>query len=148
MALDHLRVQVELNAISAVYETEPVGYLAQPAFLNLVCRGSTQLSVDELLLATKSIERELGRRPSFRNAPRPIDIDILFYDSVCMESEHLTIPHPRFSERAFVLVPLAEIAPTFSDPRTGKSMQELLAEVSVTGVVKTNIILDKEISKE
>src|SRR5690348_13001205 len=94
-ALQQLRPAVELHAISAIYETEPVGYLEQPYFFNLVCAGHTVLSADELLRTAKEIERRMGRQPAFRNAPRPIDIDILFYDNTKVESAHLSIPHPR-----------------------------------------------------
>ena len=84
----------------------------------------------------------MGREPSFRNAPRPIDIDILLYDNLRLETEHLTIPHPRMSERAFVLVPLVEIAPTVIEPVSGKTAQELLLAVSQAGISKLDIRLD------
>jgi 2-amino-4-hydroxy-6-hydroxymethyldihydropteridine diphosphokinase len=133
-ALQMLREVVDIDKISSVYETEPVGYLDQPRFLNMVCSGQTVSSPHELLRQTKAIEEALGREPSFRNAPRPIDIDILLYDDLCFETEHLTIPHPRMSERAFVLVPLVEIAPTVVEPRSGKTAQELLLAVSQEGI--------------
>ena len=133
-ALQMLREVVDIHKISSVYETEPVGYLDQPRFLNMVCYGQTASSPDGLLRSAKAIEEALGRQPSFRNAPRPIDIDILLYDNLCLETEHLTIPHPRMSERAFVLVPLAEIAPTAIEPISGKTVQELLLAVSQAGV--------------
>ncbi len=126
IALQRLHEIVDIDKISSVYETEPVGYLDQPRFLNMVCYGQTVCSPHELLRKIKAIEEALGREPSFRNAPRPIDIDILLYDNLCLETEHLTIPHPRMSERAFVLVPLVEIAPTVVEPRSGKTAQELL----------------------
>src|SRR5579885_3230575 len=110
-ALQRLRAIIEIETISSVYETEPVGYLEQPRFLNIVCGGKTRLSAQELLKAAKEIEVAIGRQPTFRNGPRPIDIDILLYDNIQTEQEALTIPHPRMNERAFVLVPLAEIAP-------------------------------------
>src|SRR5215813_6914812 len=78
--LQRLRKVVDIHQISSVYETEPVGYLDQPRFLNMVCYGQTAASPNELLHITKAIEEALGREPSFRNAPRPIDIDILLYD--------------------------------------------------------------------
>lgn len=135
-ALQRLRNAVEINEVSSVYETEPVGYSEQPRFLNMVLRGQTTLSPEALLAYVKSIEATLGRQRTFRNGPRPIDIDILFYDDARHEQEHLTIPHPRLSERAFVLVPLAEIAPDFVDPLSGKSAQQLLEAVSQEGVQK------------
>lgn len=141
-ALERLRAIMDIHKLSSVYETEPVGYLDQPRFLNMVCYGQTTASPDELLRSTKAIEEALGREPSFRNAPRPIDIDILLYDNLRMETEDLTIPHPRMSERAFVLVPLAEIAPTAIDPVSGKTAQELLLAVPQAGISKLDIRLD------
>jgi 2-amino-4-hydroxy-6-hydroxymethyldihydropteridine diphosphokinase len=141
-ALERLREIVDIDKFSSVYETEPVGYLDQPRFLNMVCYGQTTCSPDGLLCSTQAIEEALGREPSFRNAPRPIDIDILLYDNLRLETEHLTIPHPRMSERAFVLVPLVEIAPTVIEPVSGKTAHELLLEVSQAGVSKLDICLD------
>ena len=141
-ALQRLREVVDIHNISSVYETEPVGYLDQPCFLNMVCYGQTPCSPDELLRSAKAIEEALGRESSFRNAPRPIDIDILLYDNLRLETEHLTIPHPRMSERAFVLVPLVEIAPTVIEPVSGKTAQELLLAVSQAGISKLDIRLD------
>jgi len=141
-ALQRLGEIADIHKISSVYETEPVGYLDQPRFLNMVCYGQTTSSPDGLLRSTKAIEEALGREPSFRNAPRPIDIDILLYDNLRLETEQLTIPHPRMSERAFVLVPLVEIAPTVIEPVSGKTAQELLLEVSQAGISKLDICLD------
>ncbi|HEV2582828.1 MAG TPA: GTP cyclohydrolase MptA [Ktedonobacteraceae bacterium] len=133
-ALQRLRNAVEISDISSVYETEPVGYLDQPRFLNMVLRGHSSLSPEALLAYVKTIEATLGRQATFRNGPRLIDIDILFYDDLLDVQEHLSIPHPRFSERAFVLAPLAEIAPDVIDPASGKSAQQLLDAVSQDGV--------------
>jgi len=141
-ALQRLHEVVDIHNISSVYETEPVGYLDQPRFLNMVCYGQTACSPDELLRSAKAIEKVLGREPSFRNAPRPIDIDILLYDNLCLETAYLTIPHPRMSERAFVLVPLVEIAPTAIESMSGKTAQELLLAVSQAGISKLDIRLD------
>src|SRR6266849_3176612 len=148
-ALQRLREVMEITTISSIYETEPVGYLDQPRFLNIVCRGKTTLSPQELLKYAKDIEVAIGRQPSFRNGPRPIDIDILFYDDLRIAQDDLTIPHPRFAERAFVLVPLAEIAADKVDPASGRSVQELLESVSQDGVQKLaanlSIALDRDI---
>jgi GTP cyclohydrolase-4 len=133
-ALQRLREVVNIDRVSSVYETEPVGYLDQPRFLNIVCCGKTWLSAEELLQYAKGIEVELGRQPTFRNGPRPIDIDILLYDDLTLEQPDLIIPHPRMAERAFVLVPLTEIAPDVVDPSTGCTAQELLNTVSQDGV--------------
>jgi 2-amino-4-hydroxy-6-hydroxymethyldihydropteridine diphosphokinase len=141
-ALKRLCEIVDIHKISSVYETDPVGYLIQPHFLNMVCYGQTALSPEELLRGIKTIEEALGRQPSFRNAPRPIDIDILLYGDLHFETEHLTIPHPRMSERAFVLAPLVEIAPTAIEPVSGKTAQELLLAISQIGISKLDGCLD------
>lgn len=131
--LDHalalLAGKVSLEDVSSIYETEPVGYEAQPLFLNLVCRISTVISPEELLLLAKEIEVGMGRVAVFANAPRPIDVDILVYGNVIMEAQELTIPHPRLQDRAFVLIPLAEIAPNLVVPGLQKSIARLSSEV-------------------
>ena len=101
---------IELVTESSVYETEPVGP-EQPDFLNAVIEVRTTLSARELLKRLKEIEAEIGRTPSERWGPREIDLDLLTYGRERIEDEDLTVPHPRMGERAFVLVPLAEIAP-------------------------------------
>jgi len=135
-ALQQLRDILDITALSSVYETEPVGYADQPRFLNMVCGGKTSLSVHDLLVQAKAIEISLGRKVTFRNGPRPIDIDILFYDELDMSSPDLSVPHPRLAERAFVLVPLAEIAAEKVDPRSGHSVAQLLTEVAQQGVTR------------
>src|SRR5438105_2606484 len=148
-ALQRLREVVEISAISSIYETEPVGYLDQPRFFNIVCYGKTTLSAQELLKYAKEIEVAIGRQPTFRNGPRPIDIDIIFFDDLSITQDNLIVPHPRMAERAFVLVPLAEIAPDVVDPVSGHSVQELLDAVSQDGVKKLapglRISLDRDI---
>lgn len=118
---------MSIEHISSIYETEPVGYLDQPMFLNLACAGKTELDPVSMLAFAKDIERQMGRKPSFPNAPRTIDIDILFYSDRMIETVDLIVPHLRLGERAFVLVPLVEIASEFIDPKSGKTMRELLA---------------------
>ncbi|GHO50038.1 2-amino-4-hydroxy-6-hydroxymethyldihydropteridine diphosphokinase [Ktedonospora formicarum] len=132
-ALHQLSKNIEIKQVSSIYETEPVGYADQPNFFNLVCSGQTMLPVDKLHQETQKIEQQLGRQPSFRNGPRLIDIDILFYDQAYIERATLIIPHPRLHERAFVLAPLAEIAPDYLHPTLGKSARELLDTVNVQG---------------
>ncbi len=135
-ALASLREVIDLQTISSIYETEPVGYIEQPVFLNMVCSGETQLSAQELLKYIKALEISSGRQPTFRNGPRTIDIDILLYDHLTIEQENLVIPHPRMTTRAFVLVPLAEIAPDILEPCSGKTIRDLLTGISKQGVKK------------
>jgi len=124
-ALTLLSQKVNLEKVSSIYETEPVGYKEQPPFLNLACQISTDLNAEKLLHLAKDIENKMGRIASFRNSPRPIDIDILFYNKQVVKTQNLTIPHPRLAERAFVLIPLAEIAPELVHPELDRSIAKL-----------------------
>ena len=101
-------------AVSSFYETAPVGYADQPAFLNLVAGVETELSPHALLGACLGVEAAMGRVRTFKNGPRVIDIDLLLYEGVVSEEPELVLPHPRMAGRAFVMIPLAEIAPQYA----------------------------------
>jgi 2-amino-4-hydroxy-6-hydroxymethyldihydropteridine diphosphokinase len=111
--------------VSPLYETDPVGVADQPAFLNLAVSGETDLPPGALLRAVKGIEWDIGRRPTYRWGPRVVDIDILLYGDSVVTEANLTIPHPEMTHRAFVLVPLADIAPEVRLPETGETVREL-----------------------
>jgi len=137
-ALDYLSQRMRVDAVSSVYDTEPMGNPEQPRFLNMVCQVKTMLKPKDLLTLAKGIERKMGRILGKPNSPRPIDIDILFYCDQVINTPELVIPHPRLTQRAFALVPLAEIAPTLVHPVTGKNIKQLLGELEkgVQGVFK------------
>ncbi len=125
-----------IGARSSLYSTTPVGFADQPRFLNAVVALETKLTPFELLGAVLLIEGEFGRdrTDSVPNGPRTLDLDILLYDDLVLSVAGLEIPHPRLAQRAFVLVPLNEIAPNFRDPRSGKTVSQLLAELGANRV--------------
>jgi 2-amino-4-hydroxy-6-hydroxymethyldihydropteridine diphosphokinase len=135
MAIQALQPSVRVLECSPVYQTPPWGYLDQPAFLNQVVKGGTELSPRELLDLLKRIEVEMGRQKTVINGPRLIDLDILFYDDLTVDSPQLTIPHPRLAGRGFVLVPLADLAPELRYPALGVTVSELLNEADRSGIV-------------
>ncbi len=135
-AKDMLFPGVVVEEESSIYETEPWGYTDQPDFLNQVLRGWTSLQPQELLSYLKGVEKRMGREESFNYGPRIIDIDILFYGQETYRDENLEIPHPRLLERAFVLVPLAEIAPELRHPVHELKINDLLSDVDQSGVQK------------
>ncbi len=135
LALDRLQSLTRLEEVSSLYETAPQGIVDQPSFYNAVCRVTTALEPEALLRVLKSLEHEIGRRPGGPpGGPRPIDLDILLYDERVLSAPALEVPHPRLPERAFVLVPLCELAPEQRHPVLGSTMQELLDSLEDQGV--------------
>lgn len=118
---------------SSLYRTAPVGYLDQPDFINAVAEFETTLEPLQLLETLLSVEERFGRVRTFRNAPRVLDLDLLLVDGVCLVTETLTLPHPRMHERAFVMVPLAEIAPEQAIGEHGRAA-ELVAGLDGQGI--------------
>ncbi len=120
---------------SSLYQSAPVGYNAQPDFINAVAEISTQLSPENLLDALFKIENKAGRQRSFANAPRELDLDLLLYGDVKMDTKMLTLPHPRMFERAFVLLPLAEISPNLTSAN-GENIVKLAETYKNQGIKK------------
>ena len=126
-------------ASSSVFETPPWGDLDQPSFLNLVARGTTWLEPGSLLARVKEVERIVGRRPTRRWGPRVVDVDILSYGNLVVSMDALEIPHPRMAERAFVMIPLADLDPDWVHPATGATASVLVNALSAQereGVVR------------
>jgi 2-amino-4-hydroxy-6-hydroxymethyldihydropteridine diphosphokinase len=122
-----------LLAQSALYRSAPVGYLDQPDFVNAVAAIETTLAPHALLDGLLGIEQQFGRNRSFRNAPRTLDLDLLLYGDAVLHDARLTVPHPRMTERAFVLLPLADIAPALVLPG-GSQVAELAARIDRAGI--------------
>jgi 2-amino-4-hydroxy-6-hydroxymethyldihydropteridine diphosphokinase len=133
-AITNLTPQMNVKAKSHVYETAPWGFTDQPAFLNQVIKAETYLEPEALLLHLKRLESVMGRVPSFQNGPRLIDLDILFFDDMVLDSPVVQIPHPRLHERAFVLMPLNDLCPDLVHPVLQKSVSELLMAADITKV--------------
>jgi len=135
-AVAALSPQMELKAKSHVYETPPWGYKDQPKFLNQVIKVRTYLEPEQLFKHIKRLEVTLGRRASFQNGPRLIDIDILFYDDLVLNTPSLVIPHPRLHERGFVLLPLMDIDSELVHPVNKKSVREMVTLSNMEGIEK------------
>jgi 2-amino-4-hydroxy-6-hydroxymethyldihydropteridine diphosphokinase len=143
-ALVFLAQRLKLVEKSAIYDTTPEENPNQPRFLNMVCHAYTSVAPDGLLAMVKGIEAKMGRTPGKANSPRPIDIDILFYGSEVICSPKLIIPHPSIAQRAFVLVPLAEIAPDLKHPVIHKKASQMLADLKhgIQGLLKFEETID------
>ncbi|WP_166245667.1 2-amino-4-hydroxy-6-hydroxymethyldihydropteridine diphosphokinase [Paenibacillus turpanensis] len=131
---DHPAIQVA--ACSHIYETEPVGYLEQPRFLNMAAELQTSLKPLELLQFMLEVERALGRERTIPNGPRTVDLDLLMYENETLSTDELVLPHPRMVERAFVLIPFADVRPEFEFIRT--SLDKLHGKEDVTLWKKTS----------
>jgi len=117
---------IQIKKVSSIYETAPVDFLDQDWFLNAVLEAQTDLPSNDLLLTLRAIESQMGSRKSFAKGPRLMDIDILLYGNISLNTPDLQIPHPRMLDRRFVLIPLAEIAPSLRHPSWPSGVSELL----------------------
>jgi len=128
-AVHRLAAIIRITQVSQLYVAAPLGYIRDDAYINAVLHGTTTLTPMDLLGMLQSIEIAMGRRPGVQFGPRPIDLDILYYDAIQMETRKLTIPHPHLATRAFVLKPLADIAPDLMHPVLYYTTAQLLADV-------------------
>jgi 2-amino-4-hydroxy-6-hydroxymethyldihydropteridine diphosphokinase len=136
-AIDRLHSpDLSVKRVSSVYKTEPRERRNQHWFLNAAVEAETDLFPRQLLARIAKIEQQLGRRRMLPKGPRTIDIDILFYGSFIVKTPELTIPHPRFAERRFVLAPMVELAPELRDPVSRHTMRDLLASTAGQAVRK------------
>jgi 2-amino-4-hydroxy-6-hydroxymethyldihydropteridine diphosphokinase len=127
-AVHRLGSIIRIEQVSQLYVAAPLGYVRDDAYINAALHGKTAMTPMDLLAMLQSIEVAMGRRPGVQFGPRPIDLDLLFYDSIQMETLKLTIPHPRLAQRAFVLKPLADIAPNLMHPVLYYTVSQLLAD--------------------
>ena len=134
--LDLLSQRMKMGKVSSIYDTEPQDNANQPRFLNMVCQVFTRLAPEGLLALAKGIESKMGRT-SKTGEPRPIDIDILLYGEQKVKTPELVIPHPKMKERAFVIIPLSEIAPGLFFPGVDMTIKEMADSLKeVQGVLK------------
>jgi 2-amino-4-hydroxy-6-hydroxymethyldihydropteridine diphosphokinase len=138
----------QITRISSVYETEPIEYLDQPRFLNVVVEAQTTIFPMRLLVRIGNLEKQMGRKRGISKGPRNIDIDIVLFGKFIVDTPQLQIPHPRFAERRFVLEPLVELAPDLRHPVTRQTMKELLAAAPNQFVRKLPVHLDLPVGGE
>lgn len=131
-----LEEQIDVDAVSSVWSTQPYGVVNQPDFLNIAVAGRSDLDPHDLLWVAKQIEREVGRTPTYRWGPRILDVDIVLYGDLIVDDPDLSIPHREMAGRAFVLAALAEIAPDAIHPVTGKTIQCLLDSLDQPAAVE------------
>jgi|HigsolmetaAR201D_1030396.scaffolds.fasta_scaffold02063_4 2-amino-4-hydroxy-6-hydroxymethyldihydropteridine diphosphokinase len=147
-AVHRLGAIIKIEQVSRLYVAAPLGYVQDDAYINAALRGRTTMTPIDLLGMLQSIETAMGRRPGVQYGPRPIDLDILFYGSLQMETYKLTIPHPRLAERAFVLKPLAEIAPNHVHPVLYYTVTELLNDAEDANQVQLYTMPGPYMSRE
>lgn len=136
-AVERLRARgVAVGRSASVYTTEPQEIRDQPWFLNTVVEVETALEPEELMRTCLEIEADLGRQRTVPNGPRTLDLDIILAEDRVVNTEHLTVPHPRYARRRFVVEPLAEIAPDLVDPVRGQTVREILSGLADDGVVR------------
>ncbi|HEX5370201.1 MAG TPA: 2-amino-4-hydroxy-6-hydroxymethyldihydropteridine diphosphokinase [Dehalococcoidia bacterium] len=133
-ALRSLPPEASVEAVSALYESTPQPPAPPPDYLNAACRIATQLDPEALLRHVKQIEHDMGRRPGERWAPRLIDLDIVLYDDLILDTATLVIPHSRLAERNFVLQPLLDLDPGLKHPATGQRLDALLKQTGNGGL--------------
>lgn len=133
-AVDYISQRMRVEKKSSIYDTAPLENPNQNRFLNMTCQVTTTIPAATLLSLFKGIENKMGRVPGPPNGPRPIDIDILLYGDDIINTPDLKVPHPRMLERAFVLVPLVEIAPDIVHPVQKRTIKELLTIVQSKGI--------------
>lgn len=133
--------KIEVRSLSSIYETEPVGYVDQDSFYNMVIEVATSLAPSHVMQLCLEIEHMLGRVRTIANGPRTVDLDLLYYDDIVISEESLMLPHPRLQDRSFVLVPLVEIAAAFTHPVLNAMNKELLTRISLNGVRKLDLFV-------
>ena len=148
-AANRLASELAAPRISGVYRTPPENGADQPSYLNAVLRGWTRRSAEEVLALARSIEAAEGRTRPFRGAPRTMDVDVLFLGDLVLDTPELTIPHPRWASRDFVVIPLLDVAPHWRDPVTGRTVAELAGSMGWDGLrfprlVEPNALLSAE----